>query len=322
VKADTLFVSYNNSADTIEKYTTAGISGVNTDAGSFGSTSDVSGPNGIAFDKSGNMYVANSSGNTITEFSANGTYIGVFASGLNSPAGLAFDQYGNLYVANNGNGTVDVITPSKSLSLFASGLGGPDGLAFGPNGDLYVANGSGDTIEQVTPAKVVTTYASADGGYDNINDPMGLAFDSAGNLYIANFNLNDVEKITPGLVQSVFLSNGSNYNDPTNSEGPWNPVGLAFDSSGDLYVANYHHTQVGQVYEGSGYSYIDEYSSTGTLVNAFNDANTDLRDASYLAIENAAGVPLLEIPEPSPPMTIILGGAMLLGYSRFRRRWV
>jgi len=25
VKADTLFVSYNNSADTIEKYTTAGI---------------------------------------------------------------------------------------------------------------------------------------------------------------------------------------------------------------------------------------------------------------------------------------------------------
>jgi hypothetical protein len=61
-------------------------------------------------------------------------------------------------------------------------------------------------------------------------------------------------------------------------------VGLAFDSSGDLFVVN-NHT-----------SYIDEYSSTGTLINAFAGnpglpgADPNLRQATYIVIATPAPV--------------------------------
>src|SRR5690242_18397972 len=80
--------------------------GVNTitryDENGFGSNftnSFVNGPNGIALDTAGNVYVTTNE-NTIEVFSPTGIDLGVFAStGLNLALGLAFDRSGNLYAA-------------------------------------------------------------------------------------------------------------------------------------------------------------------------------------------------------------------------------
>ena len=67
---------------------------------SFASTA-LSFPYGMAFDRAGNMYVANSGNNTIHEFGPTGKDLGTFAStGLIEPFGLVFDSSGNLFVAN------------------------------------------------------------------------------------------------------------------------------------------------------------------------------------------------------------------------------
>src|SRR6476660_3772626 len=92
--------------------------GVNTitsyDENGFGSpftSAFVNGPNGIAIDASGNVYVTTNA-NTIEKFSPNGVDLGVFAStGLNLPLGLAFDRSGNLYAANFGGTTVEKFAP-------------------------------------------------------------------------------------------------------------------------------------------------------------------------------------------------------------------
>ena len=47
-------------------------------------------PVGIAFDSAGNLFVANFGGSTVREFSATGTDLGNYATGLSSPFGLAF----------------------------------------------------------------------------------------------------------------------------------------------------------------------------------------------------------------------------------------
>lgn len=291
-RADNVYVSFDSNNDTIEKFDSgAG----NADLGAF-ATSDLATANGIAFDSHGNLYVANSGGNSITKFDPQGNATR-FASGLNAPAGLAFDGYGNLYVANNGDSTIVKITPDGTASVFASaGLSKPTGLAFDQSGNLYVANSGGSTIEKIDADGNPTLFASPDAGYTTLNTPMGLAFDATGNLYVANFMGNNIEEFSAdGTALGSFAS-----------EGLDNPHGLAFDSSGNLFVANYHHTGD----EGSGYSTIEEFTSTGTLVNTFHDRNGNLRDASFVAVTNSAGVPLplvQPIPEPRARAFLALG---------------
>src|SRR5262245_25166897 len=65
-------------------------------------------PTGLAFDRSGNLYVANRADNTISKIAPGGS-VRTFASGLASPEGLVFDHGGNLYVANSGNHTVSKV---------------------------------------------------------------------------------------------------------------------------------------------------------------------------------------------------------------------
>src|SRR6266566_4284372 len=120
-------------------------------------------PINLAFDRTGNIYVANSVfpffnpgpyTNTIEKFSTNFVNLGSFATGLNKPWGLAFDISGNLYVANSGtNGglknTIVKFTADGVRSTFAtasSGLSSPQGLAFDSGGSLYVANSGSGTI--------------------------------------------------------------------------------------------------------------------------------------------------------------------------------
>src|SRR5258706_7281467 len=116
-RADIIYVS-NYANNSIEKYDS--ITGA--DLGFF--VAGLSGPEGLAFDRGGNLYVANINNNTIRRFSPNGTDLGVFAS-ANLPVGLAFDNTGNLYAVNGGGlGTVQKFTPTGTdLGTFASGAG-------------------------------------------------------------------------------------------------------------------------------------------------------------------------------------------------------
>ena len=69
----------------------------------------------MAFDSSGNLFVANAGNNTVSEFIAVGgilpTSPTVTRTGLDYPSAMAFDSSGNLYVANDtASGTVSEFT--------------------------------------------------------------------------------------------------------------------------------------------------------------------------------------------------------------------
>ena len=96
----------NNGADngTVSEYSS---SGALINASYIPATDGLNHPYGMAFDSSGNLYVANSEGTTVSKFSSSGSLINsTYISGLSDPSFLAFDSSGNLYVANLGSGTV------------------------------------------------------------------------------------------------------------------------------------------------------------------------------------------------------------------------
>jgi len=194
-------------------------------------------PQGLAFDRAGNLFVADVSvsSNSVTssiiyKFTPDGVRT-TFASGLSSPVGLAFDSAGNLFVADSGSGSILKFTPAAVRTTFASGLNQPVGLAFDRAGNLLVTDG-GDVVGpghghvyKFTPNGARSTLASG------FITPNGLAFDSAGNLFLADGGDIDglggaIYKFTPGGVRTTFAP-GDFFIDE---------FGLAIDGTNNLFV--------------------------------------------------------------------------------------
>lgn len=214
-QADTFFVA-NFGANSITKYD------VNGNASSFTSPS-LNGPNGLALDSSGNLYVSTNS-NTIEKFGPDGMSLGVFAStGLNKPLGLAFDRSGNLYAANYIGNTIAKFAPDGSdLGAFAAVVG-PTGLVFDATGNLYVANSGNTIVRFAQDGTLLGIFANT-----GLNNPEGLAFDSLGFLYAANKGSDTIEVFSPeGIDVGMVVASGLS-----------GPVGLGFDREENLYVVN------------------------------------------------------------------------------------
>ena len=187
-------------------------------------------PFGMAFDGSGNLYVADYGSDTIYEY-PNGYQSGqtpkIFATNLNGPIGLTMDSQGNLFEADGGSGSIYEFTNGYTLGqppvTFATNLINPislTGLAFDNFGNLFAGNdGSGSIFEfpkGYQPGQTPITFAT------NLFAPTGLTFDGSGNLFVTDGNGN-IDKFATNGTRSVFVS-GLNL-----------ATGLAFDSFGNLY---------------------------------------------------------------------------------------
>jgi sugar lactone lactonase YvrE len=189
-------------------------------------------PNGLAFDKNGNLYVSCATGLILKVTPAAVISTFVPASTTSSPGslGMAFDQSGNLYVANTFANSISKITPAGAASTFAVGnLGStisPNFLAFDRNGNLFFSNtggASGGLIVEVSPnGTAVTTFDRT-----NFSSPKGLAFNADGNLLVVDENLNTLTSLSSDDTATVLLD--SAFGSPQFS---------AFDSVGNLYVTN------------------------------------------------------------------------------------
>jgi len=175
--------------DTIDEITPAGVltilagtPGTNGSNDSPGALFD--GPQGIAVDTSGNVYVTDTNNDTIRMITPAGvvsTLAGVAGAPgkgdspahFNFPTGLAIDASGNLYVGDSGNHTIrKITTPAGVVSTLAGaaglrgstdGTGGaarfnnPGAVAVDPSGNIYVADVNNYTIRRISPAGVVVT---------------------------------------------------------------------------------------------------------------------------------------------------------------------
>jgi hypothetical protein len=153
---------------------------------------DHAGPVGLAFDRSGNLFIGNAWTGSIYKAPPGG---GTAASTLlrdhivGSPSGLVFDKNANLYMALPLQHSVVEVNPANGATIrtVASGLACPLGLAIDPiSGDLFVSNTSCD--QNVVR---ITDFSSGPGTvsqYAVVSEADGLAFAPDGTLYAAGNN--------------------------------------------------------------------------------------------------------------------------------------
>ncbi len=184
------------------------------------------------------------------------------ASTFNNPNGVTVDSFGNVYVADTSNNIIRKITPAGVVTTFAgSGTVGstdgtgtassfysPVGVAVDSTGNVYVAERYNHKIRKITPAGIVTTFAGS-GIAGSINDtgtaaffnrPYGVTVDSTGNVYVADSVNNQIRKITTAGVVTTFAGSGTAGSaDGTGTAASfYSPVGVAVDSTGNVYVAD------------------------------------------------------------------------------------
>jgi sugar lactone lactonase YvrE len=234
-------------------------------------------PSCIAVDASGNLYVGDSSLNTIqmisptgaTSLVAGSTGLGGSTDGtgtgalFNQPGGIVINNSGTLFVSDTGNSTIRKIAPGGVVTTFAgsaanksfqNGTGtsawfnSPVGISLDALGNLFVADSKNAVIRKISPAGAVTTFSGTAGSVGStdspprFNGPFGLAVDfSTSFVYIADTNNKTIRKITvPGVVSTLagtVLTTGST--DGIGSIALFSlPEGEATDIAGNVYIAD------------------------------------------------------------------------------------
>jgi sugar lactone lactonase YvrE len=198
-----------------------------------------------------------------------------FSTGFTSPASVVADPAGDVFVADSGAGKVyEIAHGTTTLTPVGTGFTAPDGLAFDANGDLFIADDGGPDVVEIpntgttaaftagTQLTVVSSTAPIGG--TALSSATGLAVGPNGTLFISDTANKRVIFWNPLTGQSgVTLANTAN--------GVKAPVGLAVDSSSNLYVADSTLDQVLAFWSAGGITAItppNVTSAVGVAVDA------------------------------------------------------
>jgi sugar lactone lactonase YvrE len=242
-----------------------------------GSAAEFTFPEGIALDRSGNLFVTDSRSNVIRkvtpagvvttfagaadlEGSADGTGGGASFFG---PKGIALDSQGNFFVADSYNHTIRKITVGGVVTTVA-GMAGAQGNVDGPGsvarfhnpigvaldgaGNILVADAGNNTVRKITAGGLVTTVAGSPTGQGGMVDgagslarfslPWGIAVDASGSILVCDYGNSAIRRITSDGMVTTLAGGLGNLDGAANLARFNSPYGVAMDDSGNVFVAD------------------------------------------------------------------------------------
>jgi uncharacterized protein (TIGR03437 family) len=213
----------------------------------------------------------------ITTVAGNGTpgYFGdkgpATSAQLFTPNWVAVDSVGNLYIADFGNNVVRKVSGGVITTVAGNGMYGfggdnaqatsaelwyPSGVAVDSAGSLFIADFANSRIRKVSNGVITTVVGNGTAGYSGdggpatsaeLYQPIGVALDSAGNLYIADISNNRIRKVSNEVITTVAGNGTTGYSGDGGAAASAElsqPLGVAPDSAGNLYIADFGNNRV------------------------------------------------------------------------------
>jgi sugar lactone lactonase YvrE len=280
----------------------------------------------------------------------------VNASNLAQPYGIAFDSSGNLWVADSSNNRVveykaplsngeaaSLVIGQPSLTSTTnddaqSNMSGPEDIALDPSGNLWVADTDNSRVLEFAQPFSNGEKASLLIGEPNFtsfngNDtqsaltlPEAIAFDHSGDLWVSDSgNSRVLEFAAPfstGMNASRLIGQDSYfYGGPNATQTMLGyPEGLAFDASGNLWVADPGFARVLEYSDPLTYSATSSTTSTSTTTTTSSSpstssvaSTTSVTTANSTSSKSGGGVPVFPYQFASAAIfTVLLAASYLL----------
>ena len=246
-------------------------------------------PTGVAIDASGNAWISNSVGSSISKFSSLGAalspFTGFTGGGLDNPRSVAIDSSGNVWVTSLSDLNFSKFSSagaalSPSTGYTGGGLSFPLAVAIDGFGNVWIAD------EYTSPYRV-SEFTSAGAAISPSNGFTGggldvsysIAIDGSGSAWISNGANNTISKFNS---MGTALSPSTGFT----GGGLFDPGPVAIDSSGNVWAANYSNQSVTKLSNaGAALS-----PSTGYIGGGVNGTNGIAIDGSgNIFVANSAG---------------------------------
>ncbi|HXB12146.1 MAG TPA: T9SS type A sorting domain-containing protein [Bacteroidia bacterium] len=227
-----------NGAGMISTFAGNGTSGylVNVPA----ATGEMYDPNGIEFDKSGDLFIADYMSNKVEKVNLNDSMLSFAGNGAGSP-------YSGFYFGDNG--------PATRAELYY-----PAGIAADDSGNVFIADFYNNRIRKVEwNTGIITTIAGngasgyfGDGGQATaakLSYPIQVAVDDSDNIYIADANNSRIRKVThaTGKISTVAGTGVFGYNGDgglATAADLYFPQGITIDANGVLYISDTYNQRI------------------------------------------------------------------------------
>jgi DNA-binding CsgD family transcriptional regulator/sugar lactone lactonase YvrE len=183
----------------------------------------LSNPSGLAVDRSGNLYLADTGNNRVRIIDPTGIIRTVVGTGdpgsagdghpaleaqLNGPTGVAIDLAGNLYVADSANNRIRKVTRGIIETVAGTGESGATGdggpalkatlsrpvaVATDDRGEVFIADSDNSRVRRIDGAGTITMLAAT----AHLDHPLGIAVDRQGQVLVADTYRNRIMRLRP-----------------------------------------------------------------------------------------------------------------------------
>lgn len=187
-----------------------------------------SSPVGMAFDATGNLYVAEWGAGRVSRIDSQGRR-SIFADGLSGPSGLAIGADGTIYVASYSRDEVYRFSPAGVRSVHVTGLATPAGIGFDRAGRLLIAN------RRTNQILAMAANGRLEPVVEGLQTPVGAVQTLDGGYIVSNI-AGGVTIIRP---DGTRIEAGKDFGTP----GP----GVAITKEGRVFVVDYGGTTVREI---------------------------------------------------------------------------